>query len=287
METWETKRFPDGVLEHVSRVISNWLTSPEIERLIRAARFPLGVPVSGAKWKYLYNFLSEMNRRPSGQYGVRRIIETFCDPTRWITQEDNRKTAMNALNAGLVHMGLQLNKDGRFIFTRGKITHPVNAKPSEAKTEPNLMTVSPVFIARDVKTEENLCFVLMPFKDPFDRLYKEKIKPTVESCGCKCLKANDLFSPTPILEDIWTYICKSKIIIADVTGRNPNVFYEIGIAHTVGKPVIIVTQDKDDVPFDVAHLRHFVYSDDALGWDRLCRDITSALKTIMSQDNRS
>jgi len=122
------------------------------------------------------------------------------------------------------------------------------------------------------------CFV--PFKSSFNRLYKEQIKPVVKASGFKCVRADDIFSPTPILEDIWIHILKCKVVIADVTGRNPNVFYEIGIAHTVGKPVIVITQDKDDIPFDIAQLRYFEYSDNAQGWDTLRNKIALALRSI-------
>ncbi|GIU71227.1 MAG: hypothetical protein KatS3mg003_1261 [Candidatus Nitrosocaldaceae archaeon] len=78
------------------------------------------------------------------------------------------------------------------------------------------------------------------FEPRFDRIYREQIKPTVEELGFKCIRADDTFSPISIL-DIWSYILKSKVLIADITDKNINVFYEIGIAHTIGKPVIIIT----------------------------------------------
>jgi len=123
-------------------------------------------------------------------------------------------------------------------------------------------------------------FYFDAIKPHFDRLYKEQIKPVVEASGFKCVRADDIFSPTLILEDIWIHILKCKVIIADVTGRNPNVFYEIGIAHTVGRPVIVITQDKSDIPFDIAQFRYFEYSDNAQGWDTLRNKIASALRSI-------
>jgi len=61
------------------------------------------------------------------------------------------------------------------------------------------------------------------------------------------------------MADIWEAICAARIIVADCTGRNPNVFYEAGLAHTVGKPVVLLTQNKDDIPFDLRHIRYIDY----------------------------
>jgi len=276
------ERFPEGVLEHISKTIADYRTGSDIAELLRNAGYADKSMVTGTKWRFLYELFKEFNDKQDGQLHIAKIVQAFCDPTQWIGREAGHKQVMDTLNAGLIHVNLQLNDDGKIVITQRRIT-PVVRKEEirEMSTEPKLMTVAPIFRARDMKPEQNLCFVLMPFKPSFDRLYKEKIKPTVETCGFRCLRADDLFSPTPILEEIWIHICKSRVIIADATGRNPNVFYEMGIAHTVGRPVIIITQDKADIPFDVAQFRYFVYSDDYHGWDRLCSNITSALKSIM------
>jgi len=282
MEKRKLQRFPEGVLEHISRNIGEYRTGSEIAELLRIAGYPEKSRVVGTKWRYLYDVFTEFNDMPGGQYDIAKIIQAFCEPTQWIGREHLRKEVMDAINEGLIHVGLQVNEYGKAVITKQKITHAAIEVPPEKVMEPKLMIVAPVFGAKDIKTEEDLCFVLMPFKPSFDRLFGERIKPAVEACGLKCLRSDDLFSPTPILEDIWTYICKSKVIIADVTGRNPNVFYEMGIAHTVGKPVIIITQDKGDIPFDIAQFRYFLYSDDAAGWDILFSNITLSLKSILT-----
>jgi hypothetical protein len=62
-----------------------------------------------------------------------------------------------------------------------------------------------------------------------------------------------------VVSDIWNGICNARLIIADCTNRNPNVFYEIGIAHVVGKPVVLITQKQEDAPFDIRHYRMIEY----------------------------
>ncbi len=106
----------------------------------------------------------------------------------------------------------------------------------------------------------NECFYLCPFAEPFDTIYRDHVVPTIKNVGLRVRRADDVYGTQPIIEDIWEGICSSEIVLADVTGRNPNVMYEIGMAHTVGKPVIILTQTMDDVPFDLKHYRCIVYS---------------------------
>jgi nucleoside 2-deoxyribosyltransferase len=78
-----------------------------------------------------------------------------------------------------------------------------------------------------------------------------------------------VFSTDVVIEDVWEGINSSTFVIADVTGRNPNVMYEVGMAHTVGKPVLLMTQTMDDVPFDLKHRRCVVYEFTPRGCERL------------------
>jgi hypothetical protein len=142
--------------------------------------------------------------------------------------------------------------------------------------EPNSFVCKPVFTGRNIKVEP-LCFVLMPFKPNFQRIYEE-IKPVIEKFGFEVKKANDLYTVKPVIEDIWEYINKASVIVADVTGKNPNVFYELGIAHTIGKRTIIITQNEEDVPFDLKYLRYFKYQDDTTGW----KNLKDCLENILS-----
>lgn len=114
---------------------------------------------------------------------------------------------------------------------------------------------------KKVHSEESLSiFVVMPFSTQFRDVYNKGIKSLAGKMGFACVRADELFQSKPIMEDILRLIYKSKIIIADTTGRNPNVFYELGISHTTKEYVIIISQSLDDVPFDLRHLRCFLYS---------------------------
>ena len=86
------------------------------------------------------------------------------------------------------------------------------------------------------------------------------------------------------MEDIWIGINEAKVVIAEITGKNPNVFYELGIAHTLGKDVILITQNMKDIPFDLNRYRIIEYEDNSDGYDKLKRLLT---KFILAIDNSS
>lgn len=118
-----------------------------------------------------------------------------------------------------------------------------------------------------------LAFILMPFTDSLTKIYKNYIKPTLESLGYVVKRADDMFSPTPILEDILKLIREADILIAELTGRNSNVYYELGRAHEIGKHVILICQNADEIPFDLKHLRSIVYEKNKKGYESLKNDL--------------
>ncbi len=102
-------------------------------------------------------------------------------------------------------------------------------------------------------------FVLMPFNVELKPIYENHIKQTVSGLDLRIGRADDFFGAGPIMKDIWSAIHAARIVIADCTGRNPNVFYEIGLAHAIGRDTILISQSLNDVPFDLRHLRVIVY----------------------------
>ena len=132
------------------------------------------------------------------------------------------------------------------------------------------------------RRQRRSCFVLMPFRPDLDELYSKTIRPAIEkSSRFRVFRADEIYGANAIIADIWDSIQKSEVVVADVTGRNPNVFYELGLAHASSKPVVILTQRIDDVPFDLKHLRVIVYENTALGRQRLQK----SLQETMAADN--
>lgn len=110
-----------------------------------------------------------------------------------------------------------------------------------------------------------VCFVVMQFSPEFDELYSEVIRPTCEEFGYRVVRADDYYSTGLIIDDITRSIREASVVIADVTPNNPNVFYEVGFAHGIGKPTILLSDRKrDKLPFDISGFRTLFY-DNTIG----------------------
>lgn len=103
-------------------------------------------------------------------------------------------------------------------------------------------------------------FVIMPFSADFNEIYNLFIASTLSDVGYEVFRADDIVSQRNILEDIIASISDSDLIVADLTGSNSNVYYELGIAHAFGKPVILLTQSISDLPFDLRSYRVVQYN---------------------------
>jgi hypothetical protein len=105
------------------------------------------------------------------------------------------------------------------------------------------------------------CFVLMPFSDEFSDVYKIGIKEACAAAGAYCERVDEQIFVESMLERIYNQIAKADFIVADMTGRNANVFYEVGYAHALNKRTILLTQNSSDIPFDLKHFPHIVYGE--------------------------
>jgi hypothetical protein len=109
-------------------------------------------------------------------------------------------------------------------------------------------------------TPKPFVFTLMPFESKFDDVYRLGIKAAAEEANAYAERVDEQIFHERILDRIYNQIAKADLIVADMTGRNPNVFYEVGYAHALGKNVCLLTQTADDIPFDLKHFPHIVYN---------------------------
>jgi hypothetical protein len=151
--------------------------------------------------------------------------------------------------------------------------HYISAKPSDRK-----ITFAPnVFQVPDCYVELGLATVMMPFVVEFNPVH-EAIKRACTTNGLRCLRADDIWEESTIIQDIFNLIFRAQIVIVDFTGKNANVMYETGIAHTLGKHVIPITQILADVPFDMQHHRALKYLPNTEGMRALETSLTKKLK---------
>jgi len=120
----------------------------------------------------------------------------------------------------------------------------------------------------------------MPFRTDFRPVY-DAIKKAAEAVDLRCERADDIWIKQHVMQDIVDLITKACVVICDCSLKNSNVFYELGIAHALGKEVIIVAQSKDDIPFDLQHLRHVTYLPNKQGLGKLTQQVQDRLKTVI------
>ena len=131
----------------------------------------------------------------------------------------------------------------------------------------------------EIHQEQPVAFVIMPFTSELDFVHKV-LSEVIESFGIRCLRADEIFISRPIMGDVKEQIEKADLVIVDFTGKNPNVYYEAGLADACNKEWIVLAQSDDDLTFDVRHIRYIKYSN-VMGADiKLKNNLIKALESL-------
>lgn len=130
--------------------------------------------------------------------------------------------------------------------------------------------------------EPTLASAMMPFDAGFDPVY-DAIRQAANNAGLQCQRADDIWEHAAIIQDVVTLIDRSRIVVCDCSGRNPNVFYEAGIAHTLGREVILIAQSEHDIPFDLRHLRYVRYLNNVEGRAALTQALLARMQTLLAR----
>ncbi|MGJ7512669.1 hypothetical protein [Variovorax sp. GT1P44] len=136
-----------------------------------------------------------------------------------------------------------------------------------------------VFRLSENPPDQELVSVMMPFSAEFTDVYTS-IRGAVEGLGKTCSRADNIWNADAVIQDVVSLICDARVVICDLSGRNANVFYEAGIAHALGKEVILITQSAEDVPFDLRHLRFVQYLNNGEGRVALAARLSGRLETL-------
>lgn len=133
----------------------------------------------------------------------------------------------------------------------------------------------------DIESVKPKLFVVMQFTNEFNNLYSDVIIPVAEKLGFEVIRADEFYSSTPILNDITKSIIESSVIIADITPDNPNVFYEIGYAHAIKKPTILICDKiRQKLPFDISSFRTLFYENSIAGKSKIENNLKKYLENI-------
>lgn len=127
--------------------------------------------------------------------------------------------------------------------------------------------------------DPQLISVMMPFNSAFISIYSA-ISNAASEAGFTCKRVDDIWNYSTVIQDVFSLIFQSYIVVCDFSGKNPNVFYEAGIAHTLGKHVVPITQSEQDIPFDLQHHRYAKYLNNGEGLETLKQELYSRFVTL-------
>ncbi|WP_208625392.1 hypothetical protein [Salinicola salarius] len=127
--------------------------------------------------------------------------------------------------------------------------------------------------------DENLVSIMMPFGAEFNPVHAA-LQQSISAVGLESVRADNIWEHHTIIQDIVNIIARAKVVVCDCSGKNPNVFYEAGVAHAIGKEVILITQSEHDIPFDLRHIRYIRYLPNTEGLADLSTSLQSRLRSI-------
>lgn len=146
-------------------------------------------------------------------------------------------------------------------------------------------TAEVVFSGTELTAVRPRIFVIMPFSEPFDTLYREVIRPVAERLEFEIVRVDEIAGPGIIVDDIQRQISQSNAVVAEISSRNPNVFYELGYAHALEKPAVLLAkrESSGEMPFDIRGYRAIFYDDTIGGKKAVERSLEQHLKAVLGR----
>ncbi|MCE9686362.1 hypothetical protein LZP73_09070 [Shewanella sp. AS16] len=235
---------------------------------------------------WVNDVLKELNERKALQENMpsaemKKVIEYLLHPDHFLFNENvDREKSIQAVETCLKTYELTIAQQSNGVVmlcpAHGQF---VSSSHEEVPTEQLISFKPSVFNVPKKPQNEKLISVMMPFNASFAGTY-DAVKRVAEYMQLECLRADDIWNNSTFMQDIFDLIFCAKVIVVDFTGRNPNVMYETGIAHTLGKTVIPITQSLDDIPSDLGHHRALKYLPNEQGYIDLSNEIYKRLKVI-------
>jgi hypothetical protein len=146
------------------------------------------------------------------------------------------------------------------------------------------MSKSPVvFHGFAVQRRSPTAFVAMQFGEPYDTIYRTVIRPKAQALGFEVSRIDEVSKPGIIFQDIQRKIEDAKVVIAEITAPNQNVYYEVGYAHALNKPTILLAQRGRELPFDIRSYRVIFYDDSIGGKPVVERTLRDHLQAILQE----
>ncbi len=171
----------------------------------------------------------------------------------------------------------------RLISTQGESLRVLDVSSEEAAPEEKSERLKKLGRGVEISATDS-CFVVQPFAPPLGNYYEKIYRPAIEKAGLTPVRADtEIFGAGKIMDQVFRGIHGAKVLVAELTNRNPNVFYELGLAHALSKPVVLVSSNEGDVPFDLKHIRVIYYDVNDPFWgskliEKIAENILSAIQ---------
>jgi hypothetical protein len=167
--------------------------------------------------------------------------------------------------------------------SRDRLVFP--SGPSASSRHAQLTVTPSVFSLPGKKPDPKLAAVMMPFAREFDDTYRA-VRSACTNVGMSCERADDVWDESTLIQDVFNLIYRSAVTIVDLSGRNSNVMYETGIAHTLGRPVVPISREEGGLPFDLAHHRVLLYLANGEGLAKMSAKLERRLRTLIEPKGR-
>lgn len=213
-----------------------------------------------------------------------KVITALVNPDYFLFDEKlDHKKAVEDVNKALKSSKFILKEksDGQYLMKK-IMREFISTEISEIEAIKQITFTPSVFKVPKKTTNSKLISVMMPFNPAYRGTY-EAIKRVADHMELECLRADDIWENSTFIQDIFDLIFCSRIVVVDFSERNPNVMYETGIAHTLGKIVIPITQSINDIPSDLGHHRALKYSPNDEGYRNLSNELYKRIKTIIDE----
>ncbi len=215
-----------------------------------------------------------------------RTIAHLADHEFFGSNEEQYLAAVEELNHGLARFGLHVlpgTNTTKASLVRTATGDTEGDNWSYAAPLNDFYAARPrAFTLPRIEARDNpLCAVIMPFKPDLDEVFEQVVKPTAHEVGFEVLRADDIWQNQKVMDDIAYLILNASVIVADLTGQNANVFYELGIAHLAGRMVVPIVQNQNDVPFDIRSDRYLLYQNTSAGRVALEKALHARLSQVI------
>jgi hypothetical protein len=220
--------------------------------------------------RFVVNILDTSEGYRTGSIEFHPVASTY-----WVESPRTREIALRVRSAGSL---IDLYADGVQVL---RCILRFSPPPSQC----GLYVRSPVNVEVEdfsVDAKRRTAFVIMRFAPPFEHLFKDVIKPIANDCDIDAEKADDILGPGMIISDIIRRLQEADIVIADVTAENANVYYELGYAHALAKPTILLAEKGKALPFDISGFRTLFYENSIAGKGQIETGLKKHLEAVVA-----